>query len=403
MRILLLALPGCLITRAEIDAKDHGSGDADADADADTDTPPPTDTAGTPAIAVPPFCPVRYGGGIPVVNGVKEDATSLVGADVNGDEKIDLAGGKEALFLYPGLGAGYFSVLTESVPRSLSSLAVGELDDKHFGDEVAVVGGGTLEIANWVGDAFSFAAPWGEDSTFDAFLVAVVDVNGDGLDDVIVVESGGLVVWSRLLGAWTPLAPGDPVAGLDQGVAIAQGDLEGDGDPDVAVLSPGGVTIGLGSGANVVTHPTTGLSGTLLGATFADIDGLPGDELVGVGLDGDLVVWRYHALNSAWTLDQTVADVEEGAFPVYVGALEFGDGCRAVAVVLPESVRLWWPDGQGALATDPTSITLPEFAGVDTFVAAATSFDADGDGDPDLVAALSTGGTAVYTWLLRPQ
>jgi hypothetical protein len=408
MRLTPLLLTGCLITRAEIDAKNAGDADtdvdADTDADADADTDADTDvdtteTGDSAPVADPPVCAVRYGAAAAVTSPMGDDANALAAADFEGDGLIDLVGGKESLVRFQNLDGQHFDPGV-SVPVGATRVAGGDLDPIDGVAEAAFVASGVLSVAHpdpllgFTLDPTVFSS--------DVHDVALIDVSGDGALDIVAVNDATMTTWTRVAG-WVPVASSGPGADLLQAASVAIGDLGGDGDADLAVLVPGAVVLGEDRGANLDVRAAVGLD-FFLRVGFAELDGFPGDELVGVGQTGELSVWAWDPATDGWSSLVSLPRTGAG-LPTLVGALDLGDGCRAVAVLDTSAAELWWPDGAGGLEGVPTVLPLPALGGNgDPMILATAIADVNADGTPDVVAAVAQDATLVLAvWHLQPS
>ncbi len=198
------------------------------------------------------------------------------------------------------------------------SLASGDLDGDGFGDLAIAAprpGDGTLpdRVEVWYGSATGFAAApdgtlSGTTNTRFGESLAIVDVDADGADDVVVGVADEGVYGAVLLfrGGPAGLEAGaswriDGTAAAPVGTVLsAAGDVNGDGYGDVVIGRPyadadlGSAEVYLGSAAGLDATPAWTVAGTptvrglgfeVAGAGDVDGDGF-GDVLVGAPNDG---------------------------------------------------------------------------------------------------------------------
>jgi hypothetical protein len=295
-------------------------------------------------------------------------------ADFDDDGFADLAVGAPGEDQGSANAAGAVDVLYGS-PGGLSA----------SGHQALSQGGGGIQGSASAGDRFGAA-------------LAAADLNGDGEDDlaigapgdsvgstaaggvnVIYGSGGGLTATGNQL--WTQNSAGvlDASEGGDSfGSAVAAGDLNGDGEADLAVGVPA-ESVGTKTGAGAVEV----LYGSAGGVTSA------GNQL-----------WTQ---NSAGVLDAAEADDSFGA-ALASGDLD-GDGRKDLAIGVPaENMGTTKPDAgavnvlygsAGGLSdagnqywTQNSADILDSAASGESFGAALTTADLNGDGEADLAAGV---------------
>ena len=252
--------------------------------------------------------------------------------------------------------------------------------------------------------------------------VRVVDVNGDGLPDIVqgYTDGNGSTTYGSYInnGAdWTSTSTWDPpvsfsINGIDQGVRIA--DLNGDGLPDIiegfyngtATTSVAYINTGNGWVASSTWDPPVDFSndGTDTGARIVDVngDGLP--DIIQSYSDASGVTHSFAYINNGhgWTLDTAwnlptlfiasgttdvgtrLADINGDGLPDIVQAYTDGGGTSHFAT--------WFNTGNGwATSTNSAWNSPVVFAnnGVDT---GARIVDVNGDGLADIIQAYTDSG-----------
>ena len=181
--------------------------------------------------------------------------------------------------------------------------------------------------------------------------ILLVDVDGDGRDDVVAVSRGGidglLLLQIPEEGPWESPTIISSGSGYE---AVAAGDIDGDGDLDLAAArgggrDDGGIEVLLGDGHGGFHGGTAPLSaGSYRDVLLDDLDG-----------DG-----RLDIVAAGWGLD--------------------------------EGIRLLWGDGHGGFRAGPV-------VGVPGHYRSLTLGDVTGDGKKDLVATTYREGVAVFPGL----
>ncbi|MBI4583299.1 MAG: VCBS repeat-containing protein [Planctomycetes bacterium] len=316
---------------------------------------------------------------------------SLIAADLNGDEKLDLAAAR----------AGYSSSLNRPIPGDVSVLL--NRGDGTFRDVVSNLPGGypwsliaadlngdgnpDLATVNAYSDNVSVLLNRGDDTfssavtylvaTYPTFLITA-DLNGDGKLDLATLGSYDLyVLFNQGDGTFQ-----DPVphgVGLDPGYLIAA-DLNGDGNLDLATanVTSGDVSVLLNQGAGFfgdgVRYYRVGDSPSSLIA--ADLNGNGGPDLATVGGGVASVL-----INQSDGTFRDAVSYRVGQYPESLIAVDFnGDGKVDLATLSYRfTVCVLLNQGDG---TFRAAVSYPVDIG--SYSASLIAADLNGDGKPDL-------------------
>jgi hypothetical protein len=176
---------------------------------------------------------------------------AIVPTDFDNRRDIDLLfAGPKSVQLFQNGRDGTFRDVAGAVGLSAVAtalgVAAGDINKDDATDFVFAVDGGPARIALSDGKSH-FAVADAPEATRDARQVLVLDYDGDGLLDLVVLGKDGLHVlrnvgragWADVSTAALPAA-----AGKDAVVSFAAGDIDGDGHPDiVARLSSGALRV----------------------------------------------------------------------------------------------------------------------------------------------------------------
>ena len=211
-----------------------------------------------------------------------------IGADLNGDGKVDLAGtGANVVSVMLGNGDGTFGAKTDfPVAATPQAVAAGDFNSDGKMDLVATLNDAQLSLALLTGTGTGTFNPpiyFPNTSGFDSPAIAATDLNSDGRLDLVVMHN---------LGCYTPpcmaadsvtilLGNGDGTFQTPSEVAVGTGpfamavlDVNGDGIKDVAI--GGGNTelsilLGVGDGTFVQQPVVTLVPGGDLFSACNDI------------------------------------------------------------------------------------------------------------------------------------
>jgi len=360
------------------------------------------------------------------VSTMSTPVVDLAVADFDRDGLVDLAvatadsSGVGGLQLFRNPASPFTTVwsenrtLTDAAQLSVTALVAGDLDGDGAPDLVSAGSDGVLRLwHNPMTDTRSFSAEWGppaEITTADGSInrIALVDVNRDGLLD-IVVASGGITprvrVWQ---GPAAPFSSAWSTTNLlgnlgTDGLSLAVSDLDQDGDPDVVAGDAGG-SIQIWRNPLTVAQPFTTSWGSAfavesgmgrveaLQAADVDHDGYP--ELIrGTGdVSPSMVIWHSRGMPFAggW-LSHTAGTLGQALYALTAADFD-RDGDVDLVSGNSDALQHW----RNTLLHRSAPFGSETPVGVEGDIMAAAAGDLDRDGFPDLVT-VSYGG-AICLW-----
>ncbi|GIF81246.1 hypothetical protein Cba03nite_25950 [Catellatospora bangladeshensis] len=213
--------------------------------------------------------------------------------------------------------------------------------------------------------------------------IAILDVNGDGRDDVALATGNGVELFAQA-GDGT-LQPGVLVPDTAGSQHIAAGDMDGDGDTDL-VYSAGAVYLLTQSGGGTFTRSLIASGGT---AREVEIGDLNGDGRLDVASPVEGGVNAHLAGPGGWT---TVKQAHGSAGTLVPRGIEVadlnGDGRADIAATLPAPdtwLQVFHQQPDGTLRAAPLQFSHAEPGAVE-------AGDWDHDGRTDLFVAHGEGG-----------
>ncbi len=360
------------------------------------------------------FAPLAFAKAVSVYAG--PHPADVVEADLNGDGLPDVvvaddgnratattadSGGISVLFgngkggLSPATADPTADLATYPVQTPIQSIAVGDLNGDGLPDVVGV-GSGIGYVYVWMNTGGGHLAnPVAYPVGASPEGVALADVNGNGHLDIITANQGvvGVGSVSVLLGN------GDgtfgPQVGYDGGPnpdALAVGDLNQDGIPDIVTVDPENdelhVLLNEGAAKGYVypaanTEYTTDLTGRAVSIVDVNNDARP-----------DLVVANLRSatvgalLNNGDGTFQGQVTYRVGGFPFSVSSADLNGDNRPELITADSrdnAVGVLVHNGQGGfnLRSNTTPLQFPTGQAPEAVVAA----DLNGDGKPDLISA----------------
>ena len=290
---------------------------------------------------------------------VAADIYSVVSADFMGNGKQDMVTVDGTMWLNTSPGDGSVSFSPIPVISAGNFLAVADFNGDGKPDLVETLGSDQVAVflnTTQSGDTIpSFAAPVYFNVTGISSVVTTADVNGDGLPDLIVTDTGAYVV-NVLINTTTPGSSTVTFGNFQSFTTgnganwVVAGDLNGDGSPDMVVANNLDNTISVFINTTPIGSPVASFTAQQV----FSIGNLP-NMLALADINGD------------HSLDIVAANNSENAISVL-------------------------------LNTTPNGSTTASFAAEETFATgdvpdSVVAVDVDGDGMPDLVAANAQDGT----------
>ena len=310
--------------------------------------------------------------------------TAITAADVNGDGIPDLAvttynyagnnyAGVSTVTVLLGNGDGTFTVAAQSPSVAVEATAIVAADfngDDKLDLAITAQQGETLTILLGNGDG-TFTSRAGPTVTSYAQALAVADLNGDGIPDLVAgCDNGGLVAVLLGNGDGTFTAASAFSSTENDPDYIAVADFNGDGIPDLAILfnyNPGGVGIFLGNGDGTfasissISAPSQ-YAIALLAAADLNGDGRP-DLTVATDFTAGLQAYLTEPTETA-SASASVALSGTGQHVVEASTPAEGNYLASVSASIP----LW-----GVLPTTATVLTVTSGGSAVTSIAAGTA------------------------------
>ena len=354
---------------------------------------------------------------------------ALAVANVNGDGRPDIivtnygAASVSVLLNTTAAGATTPSFATQqtfATGTNPQSLAVADVNGDGLTDLVVGNGG-----SNSVSVLLNTTAPGATTPSFAAqqtfatgsspFSVVTADVNGDGLTDLIVANTGSSTV-SVLLNMTVPGASSVSFAAQQTfatgsgPISLAVADLNGDGLPDLitANFSSNTVSVLLNTTSHVESTPA-GVPAPVFSQAAAPATGTTPFSAVMADVNGDgrpdIIVANYGSASVSVLLNTTAPG---SASPSFASQMTFATGIKPISVAVAVLNGDGLPDLIVANDTSNTvsvlmnttapGATTATFATQMTFATAVNPFsvavsDLNGDGRPDIVVASPTSNT----------
>lgn len=189
------------------------------------------------------------------------NAAAIAVSDLNGDGKADLTftstndSPPQTLTIAPGIGDGTFGAATQYTVAGADAVAIGDVNGDGLPD--IVTSGASILFGDGKGNF-----PTRADYVTDESPIQLFDFDGDGIVDIVagqgnpsVFSAAGTlaVMFGQGRGKFAG-APAISTGAIGMGVAVASADFNGDGNIDLAIAnSDGTITVLIGAGDGTFT------------------------------------------------------------------------------------------------------------------------------------------------------
>jgi hypothetical protein len=272
---------------------------------------------------------------------LREDFPTVAIMDVNRDGKPDLLALNQGILrLWAGDGAGMFSLMPQTIqfPEASDHFELADVSGDGFVDLV-IAGGVGIDIA--LGTATGFGAlmhtapvalcgaTWGRSCWNNPNVFVLADIDRDGHLDI--VTAGGDIAHGHGDGTFGPADSFEYDA-----VALAVSDLTGDGLPDIVYIASQGEVGAIVNERNGVNHAPSVNAGPNRTLEYQNLDSIDGDRpcftLIALGSDPDLHRLSYEWRDSSGSLVEQAAAYQLCAVPgVYAFSVSVADNRGGVA------------------------------------------------------------------------
>lgn len=320
-------------------------------------------------------------------------------ADLARNGRLDLAlieEGRRAVVLQWADGKGGYTESALDLPTVPGAVLVVDVDGDGLPDVVVGAGRQVLVLRNEGGGKFGPPSAWDAGGTIVGMVSA--DFDGDGRVDIAASTSDPAGVTVLINGGNGSFGAGPVLAAGSRPCALVSADLNGDGRPDLAVadaamsavyvfINSGGGRAGGVPGFARANEVPVGAGPVAVAA--ADLDGDGALDLVTANSGDDTV----SVLLNRGAAGFARGDFEVGVFPVSIAAADFdGDGKPdlLIATRVGNGLTFLKNSGDGVFG-GPADITLGRSTWYEDKARWVVAPDVNGDGAPDVVVCGAQG------------
>ena len=293
-----------------------------------------------------------------------ESISSAAIGDADGDGDADiLVAGVRSIVFFPGNGSRVFSskqtLFTSLGTTTIVAVSLADITGKEAGRDIVYVGNSEIGLLSLDGTTHVLA-----DITSVQRGLPGIDVNGDGLDDMVVWGGTSLSVAVRHPMLGLRLVPWTISSSIDSITRGSAGDVDNDGIVDFAAVGDDGGIVFLSSMRGTsgsplspgVQVPTT--SGSLTDVSFVDWFNRDGNlDLLGA-VSSRVVVAEATGTSPGFSPPVTVYQHSENVLDVSCADLD-GDGLLDLGVLSYTGVYAILNDGNGAFPVPELIVAKP--------------------------------------------
>jgi len=330
--------------------------------------------------------------------GVMAVSKSLYGADIDGDDDIDVVAVQDSepyVLYFENDGAENFTprVISTEPLNNVRDVRVADVNQDGRPDVVVLASNAVQWFENKGGMPASWTR-WSVDKPSAGSKIELADVDGDGRLD-IVVGDGSSVRWYQNDGAdpvrWTLRPVDNTLAAVD---ALSAGDLDADGDLDLLAADERGLYWYENDGKPQAffTKRTVDIKPSSMAALrIADVNSDGKMDVVGVERDPNTLAWYQNGGSTPPVFTRRVVDSGPLALWVSVAAGDLDRDGDPDLIAVNDAEIHWYQNNGGALPVwTKVNLTAGAGGGVQELFLVNLQEDVQGDDDLDILLSQGT-------------